>query len=105
MVIRFLVFCAAIKKNDGLVVFSNRFQVIFELNQKPSNLSQWEKIPQGPSLSIAYMVDKYKFMYEPIYVARCRFNLLNSFGGNLQINLKMVKHTSSIRQVLVFEAF
>ena len=45
-------------------------QVIFELNQKPSNLSVWEKIPEGDSLSIAYMVDQYRFMYEPIYVAR-----------------------------------
>ena len=30
----------------------------------------WEKIPEGDSLSIAYMVDQYRFMYEPIDVAR-----------------------------------
>ena len=44
--------------------------MIFELNQLPSNLTEWEKIPEGDSLSIAYMVDQYRFMYEPIYVAK-----------------------------------
>ena len=40
------------------------------MNQKSSNLSEWEKIPQGDSVSVAYKVDKYLFKYEPLYVAR-----------------------------------
>ena len=47
-----------------------QFQAIYKLNQKSSNLSEWEKIPQGDSVSVAYKVDKYLFKYEPLYVAR-----------------------------------
>jgi hypothetical protein len=31
-------------------------QAIFDLNQKPSNLSVWESLPEGDSLSVAYKV-------------------------------------------------
>jgi len=46
------------------------FQEIFSLNQKPSNLSLWEKLPQEESLSVAYKISRYRLMYEPVYVSR-----------------------------------
>ena len=46
------------------------FQAIYKLNQKSSNLTEWEKIRQGPTMAVAYKVDKYLFKYEPLYVAK-----------------------------------
>ena len=40
------------------------------LNQMASNLRRWERIPESRDLEVAYKVEKYIFMYEPVYVAR-----------------------------------
>lgn len=43
---------------------------LYSINQKSSNLQKWEKIGQTDQMEVAYMVDKYIFKYEPLYVAR-----------------------------------
>ena len=43
---------------------------IWSLNQQPSDLKRWEKIPETDEVDVAYEVVKYKLLYEPIYVSR-----------------------------------
>ena len=43
---------------------------IWSLNQQPSDLKRWEKIPETNEVEVAYKVEKYKLLYEPIYVSR-----------------------------------
>jgi hypothetical protein len=38
--------------------------------QRASNLSHWEKLSQEGSLSVAYPISSYLFMYEPVCVSR-----------------------------------
>ena len=43
---------------------------IWPLNQLSSDLKRWEKIPETYEVDVAYKVEKYKLLYEPIYVSR-----------------------------------
>ena len=43
---------------------------MWDLNQKSSNLTRWELIPQAERLLVAYKVKKYIWMYEPVYISR-----------------------------------
>ena len=43
---------------------------IWPLNQNSSDLQRWEKIPETDELGVAYDVEKYQLLYEPIYVSR-----------------------------------
>jgi len=56
--------------NDFIFLFHFFVQAIYDLNQRSSNLSYWEKIPQGLNLEVSYNISKYIFKYEPLYVAK-----------------------------------
>ena len=43
---------------------------IWPLNQNSSNLQRWGNITETDEVEVAYKVDKYELLYEPLYVAR-----------------------------------
>ena len=43
---------------------------VYTINQKSSNLSEWQKLGQAEKMAVAYKVTQYIFKYEPLYVAR-----------------------------------
>jgi hypothetical protein len=43
---------------------------VWKLNQQSSNLSRWEEIPEEVGLKVAYQIEKYLWMYEPVYVSK-----------------------------------
>ena len=43
---------------------------IWPLNQQSSDLKRWEKIQETDEEDVAYKVEKYRLLYEPIYVSR-----------------------------------
>lgn len=45
-------------------------KVIFINNQFATNVTQWETIPEGTEVSVAYPVTNFELFYEPFYVAR-----------------------------------
>ena len=45
-------------------------QEVWNLNQKSSNLTIWEGIPEEDKLAVAYKIEKYLWMYEPVYVSK-----------------------------------
>ena len=70
---------------------------IWPLNQQSSDLQRWEKIAETDKVEVAYLVEKYKLAYEPIYVSRGDNPVFDErfigFGNTRNSQVKTMRNT------------